>query len=199
MITIFFDILLFIRIHPIAICNPIHIYTICIRICIRTCRCMELTIEIESSFKCIIYSRRAATISMTYDNCIKRYYLWHNQLKVIYLKHIRNKHFNHLIFILTNEVEFYFYGHMGPLENQLLSHRYIASTIPAHEILVRIHNPKGEHNSNPMVGNWAHFTNMPILFELEQQNAREMTMQITNTDREQNNQDASQDIQSINI
>ncbi|KAI9243018.1 hypothetical protein BDA99DRAFT_417741, partial [Phascolomyces articulosus] len=33
---------------------------------------------------------------------------WHNQLKVIYLKHIRNKRFDRLIFILTNEVEFYF-------------------------------------------------------------------------------------------
>ncbi|KAI9243144.1 hypothetical protein BDA99DRAFT_449403 [Phascolomyces articulosus] len=64
--------------------------------------------------------------------------LWHNQLKVIYLKHICNKkhniihHFDHLIFILTNEVEFYFQqehaqilgnsGHIGPLENQLSSH-----------------------------------------------------------------------------
>lgn len=33
---------------------------------------------------------------------------WHNQLKALYLKHIRNKRLDRLIFILTHEVESYF-------------------------------------------------------------------------------------------
>ncbi|KAI9247953.1 hypothetical protein BDA99DRAFT_446517, partial [Phascolomyces articulosus] len=53
---------------------------------------------------------------------------WHNQLKAVYLQHTCNKRFDRLIFILMNEVEFYFQqececilgnnGRMGPLENQ---------------------------------------------------------------------------------
>ncbi|KAI9243253.1 hypothetical protein BDA99DRAFT_449249, partial [Phascolomyces articulosus] len=39
------------------------------------------------------------------NNYIK---LWHNQLKAVYLQHTHNKCFDHLIFILMNEVEFYF-------------------------------------------------------------------------------------------
>ena len=88
--------------------------------------------------------------------------LWHGQLKVNYLKHVCNKRFDRLIFILIHDMEFYFEnkmecilsnnGRMGPVANQQSRRRFRASLIPAHEISAMIHNPEGESNSSPMVG-----------------------------------------------
>ena len=88
---------------------------------------------------------------------------WHGQLKVNYLKHVRNKRLDRLIFVLTHDVEFYYEnkmehilsnnGRMGPLANQQSRRRFCASLVPAHEISAKIYNPEGESNSSPMIGN----------------------------------------------
>ena len=89
---------------------------------------------------------------------------WHNQLKSVYLKHVRNKRFDRLIFILVNDVEFYFKqerdrimsnnGRMGPLQNEQSQREYRASLISANMILAMIRNPHGENVSSPMTGIW---------------------------------------------
>ncbi|OAD68351.1 hypothetical protein PHYBLDRAFT_68897 [Phycomyces blakesleeanus NRRL 1555(-)] len=67
---------------------------------------------------------------------------WHNQLKTHFLGHSRNKRFDRLIFILTNEVEFYFKEesirinmHSGPMTTAQRQQRKIemsADAVPAY-------------------------------------------------------------------
>ena len=89
---------------------------------------------------------------------------WFNQLKTVYLRRVRNKRLDRLIFILTNEVEFYFIneherilgnnGRMGPLENQQSRRRYRAAQVPIRDIPAMIQNPESENTSDPMMGCW---------------------------------------------
>ncbi|KAG2207871.1 hypothetical protein INT45_009799 [Circinella minor] len=89
---------------------------------------------------------------------------WFNQLKTVYLRRVRNKRLDRLIFILTNEVEFYFIneherilrnnGRMGPLENQQSRRRYRAAQVPVRDISAMIQNPEGGNASDPMTGFW---------------------------------------------
>ena len=89
---------------------------------------------------------------------------WFNQLKTIYLQRVHNRQLGRLIFILTNEVEFYFIdenerilgnnGWMGPVENQQSHCQYRAAQVPVHDIPAMIENPIGGNTSDLMMGCW---------------------------------------------
>ncbi|OAD75183.1 hypothetical protein PHYBLDRAFT_166938 [Phycomyces blakesleeanus NRRL 1555(-)] len=79
---------------------------------------------------------------------------WHNQLKTIYFGRARIRRLDRLIFILTNDVEFYFEqeverihfnnGKMGPIDNELARNSFVASKIQNDMLPSMILNPLGE-------------------------------------------------------
>ncbi|KAG2191501.1 hypothetical protein INT47_010970 [Mucor saturninus] len=79
---------------------------------------------------------------------------WHNQLKVIYFNRARIRRLDRLVFILTNDVEFYYEqeverlnfsnGRMGPVENELSRNSFAASQIQDDILPSMIINPLGE-------------------------------------------------------
>ncbi|OAD75510.1 hypothetical protein PHYBLDRAFT_64426 [Phycomyces blakesleeanus NRRL 1555(-)] len=79
---------------------------------------------------------------------------WHNQLKTIYFGRARIRKLDRLIFILTNDVEFYFEQEvecihfnndkMGPIDNELARNSFVASKIQNDMLPSMIINPLGE-------------------------------------------------------
>ncbi|OAD81103.1 hypothetical protein PHYBLDRAFT_161737 [Phycomyces blakesleeanus NRRL 1555(-)] len=79
---------------------------------------------------------------------------WHNQLKTIYFGCTCIRRLDRLIFILTNDVEFYFEqevehihfnnGKIGPIDNELARNSFVASKIQNDMLPSIILNPLGE-------------------------------------------------------
>ncbi|OAD79348.1 hypothetical protein PHYBLDRAFT_162423 [Phycomyces blakesleeanus NRRL 1555(-)] len=79
---------------------------------------------------------------------------YHNQLKTIYFGRACIRRLNQLIFILTNDVEFYFEqeverihfnnSKMGPIDNELARNSFVASKIQNDMLPSMILNPLGE-------------------------------------------------------
>ncbi|OAD75766.1 hypothetical protein PHYBLDRAFT_165752 [Phycomyces blakesleeanus NRRL 1555(-)] len=76
---------------------------------------------------------------------------WHNQLKTIYFGCTRIRRLDRLVFILTNDVEFFYdeeverihiqNGQMDPIENELARHSFSANTIQDDMLPFMIINP----------------------------------------------------------
>jgi len=78
---------------------------------------------------------------------------WHNQLKVVYFERLRINRLDRLVFVLTNDVEYYFaeeynriianIGRLGPLQNNIARKAYMASQISNENLISMIRNPQG--------------------------------------------------------
>ncbi|OAD80270.1 hypothetical protein PHYBLDRAFT_160921 [Phycomyces blakesleeanus NRRL 1555(-)] len=99
---------------------------------------------------------RCPYISQQHQRYVTNNYVesWHNQLKTIYFGRTRIRRLDRLIFILTNDVEFYFEqeverihfnnGKMGPIDNELARNSFVASKIQNDMLPSMILNPLGE-------------------------------------------------------
>ena len=78
---------------------------------------------------------------------------WHNQLKSVFLRRVRNKRLDRLIFILTDEVEYYYreeydrvevnHGPMTAAEREKRRVRLAAEAVPANRRAEMIVSPSG--------------------------------------------------------
>jgi hypothetical protein len=105
-----------------------------------------------------------AYISSDYYAMLTNNYIgsWYNQLKTKYFKRTYNRRLDRLVFILSNEVEYYHAiererimmnsGRMGPLENQQAKRLYFANMFDAEKLPSMIVNPQG-NNSNDISDN----------------------------------------------
>ncbi|KAG2196263.1 hypothetical protein INT46_007347 [Mucor plumbeus] len=78
---------------------------------------------------------------------------WHNQLKVVYFERLRINRLDRLVFVLTNDVEYYFaeeynriianIGRLGPLQNNIARKAYMASQISNENLISMIRKQQG--------------------------------------------------------